>query len=360
MIEVAIFKLLFPPNGSIPVERIDRIQDMRSHIATLLALAAGQHMPAKASLKRLSQPDVSQAATLRIVHLWKTPDEQGRRRTWAEVAAQVDMGISGNAARHRYDTYKSQQEGYDAISCATYTAPPEVQQKIEAVAAGTTPATEQPPASEIAATTEDGKSKEIEQVVSATAPPALPDGLPLGCERATIRESQIVEKVEEVKQPEPDRNKYGRYEAPVEPATDAEISHLDAEGKSCMEISAELAKKGIYLTWQRVRGRIAYMARARTTKHKATGPKISPSPSLPGVEGAPEEVARANLRGSPEENAERPAPKSIPRAELDAKIWKAWKAEKTLEQISEELCAEGLYYGKKSIELRLRQQGADL
>ncbi|MHB8118621.1 MAG: hypothetical protein ACYDHX_07850 [Methanothrix sp.] len=160
--------------------------------------------------------------------------------------------------------------------------------------------------------------QKIETDFSAAAPPALPDAKPEQSEGATITEEQIVEKVEEVPQedatlrnvavepPEPARNKYGRFEEPVTTETDAEISRLDADGMDCREISTELAKKGTLLTWQRVRGRIVFMAR---TKHKAlASPETSPSPSPPGVEGAPEEAARANPRGSLEE--EKSAPKS--------------------------------------------------
>jgi uncharacterized secreted protein with C-terminal beta-propeller domain len=42
---------------------------------------------------------------------------------------------------------------------------------------------------------------------------------------------------------------------------DEEIKRMNAEGKTSREISEELAKRDIFLTWQRVRGRIAFMNR---------------------------------------------------------------------------------------------------
>jgi hypothetical protein len=42
---------------------------------------------------------------------------------------------------------------------------------------------------------------------------------------------------------------------------DAEIKRMNAEGKTSREISEELAKRNIFVTWQMVRGRIAFMAR---------------------------------------------------------------------------------------------------
>jgi hypothetical protein len=52
------------------------------------------------------------------------------------------------------------------------------------------------------------------------------------------------------------------------PEVDEEIKRMNAEGKTNREISEELAKRDIFLTWQRVRGRIAFMTRK--------GPKEAP------------------------------------------------------------------------------------
>ena len=64
--------------------------------------------------------------------------------------------------------------------------------------------------------------------------------------------------------------------------------------------------------------------------------------------------------GRPPEVEAKPKPRSIGRAQPGQLIWDLWKAGKTLEQISDELYAEGLYYSEKSVRVRLISQGADL
>ena len=54
---------------------------------------------------------------------------------------------------------------------------------------------------------------------------------------------------------------------------DAEIKRMNAEGKTSREISEELAKRNIFVTWQRVRGRIAFMARKGRPKEAPQRPK---------------------------------------------------------------------------------------
>lgn len=53
---------------------------------------------------------------------------------------------------------------------------------------------------------------------------------------------------------------------------DEEIKRMNAEGKTSREISEELAKRDIFLTWQRVRGRIAFMNR-KGSKEAHQNPK---------------------------------------------------------------------------------------
>jgi len=59
--------------------------------------------------------------------------------------------------------------------------------------------------------------------------------------------------------PPPSKNR--RWETPLSSNVDADIDRLNKEGKSSREISSILSGQGINLTWQQVRGRIAYMAR---------------------------------------------------------------------------------------------------
>ena len=54
------------------------------------------------------------------------------------------------------------------------------------------------------------------------------------------------------------------------PEVDEEIMRMNAEGKTSREISEELAKRDIFLTWQRVRGRIASMTRKPKEAHQTT------------------------------------------------------------------------------------------
>jgi len=60
---------------------------------------------------------------------------------------------------------------------------------------------------------------------------------------------------------------------------DAEIKRMNVEGKTSQEISEELAKRNIFVTWQRVRGRIAFMTRKpkealQTLKDEGKTPEI--------------------------------------------------------------------------------------
>ena len=69
------------------------------------------------------------------------------------------------------------------------------------------------------------------------------------------------------------------------PEVDEEIKRMNAEGKTSREISEELAKRDIFLTWQRVRGRIVSMTRKgakeahQTPKDEGKTPEIKSSQS---------------------------------------------------------------------------------
>lgn len=111
MIEAQILKILFP-DGAVPVDRIDALPAIRTHIAALIDLATSKPLTplSESSEKRIVQPEFNQAAMLRIVELREQPNQQGRRRTWAEVAAELGMGLSPGAARHRYDNWKAREK----------------------------------------------------------------------------------------------------------------------------------------------------------------------------------------------------------------------------------------------------------
>lgn len=68
------------------------------------------------------------------------------------------------------------------------------------------------------------------------------------------------------KEPEPVRNKYGRYDSNVSPEIDAEILRLRAEGMDCREIAAEIEKShGVSLHYRRVQGRLSTAGRQKNT-----------------------------------------------------------------------------------------------
>lgn len=105
---------------------------------------------------------------------------------------------------------------------------------------------------------------------------------------------------------------------------------MNAEGKTSREISEELAKRDIFLTWQRVRSRIAFMTRERpkeahqSTKDEAKTTEIKSSQSML-------ESTRTNLPAEPAVESDIP-PKILKRireleeegytpAAISTKIW---------------------------------------
>ncbi len=103
--EAEIFRLFYP-DGHIPVEHLGNLSEMRSHVSALLALASGKPGP-KIQRKILSR-EGSQAINQQIAHLKDTPKEDGRMRTWSEIAQMVGWGISENACHKRYRAWKKQ------------------------------------------------------------------------------------------------------------------------------------------------------------------------------------------------------------------------------------------------------------
>lgn len=111
---------------------------------------------------------------------------------------------------------------------------------------------------------------------------------------------------------------------------DEEIKRMNAEGKTSREISEELAKRDIFLTWQRVRGRIAFMNKKgpkeahKNPKDEGKTPEIKSSK-------AKHESVRASLPAEPTAESDIP-PKILKRireledeeytpAAISTKIW---------------------------------------
>jgi len=121
--EADIFHVLYP-DGHIPVEHLGRVSEMRSYILALLALASGQ--PQSKVLRKSLGLKESQAVNQQIARLRDTPKEDGTTRTWDEIALIVGWGITENACRKRYRTWKhlQRQENLAGQSSASNEASP--------------------------------------------------------------------------------------------------------------------------------------------------------------------------------------------------------------------------------------------
>jgi len=357
----AVYGAIFP-GGMIPLRCKDLIPAIDARIKEIAELAEGKII--EGMNRRLAKSE-SLALTEQIIQL---RDSCEPPMSYREIMRRLGNCISPDAARNRYDDAKKaredaamQQEGHAAISgeairAGRYTTPPEVQGKINSSDHVGEP-------NKLIPATEDGNRKENETDIAATAPPALQEAQSQQSEEATIREGKIVQEIQEDKR-DLTAKQAGHINGPKIPhSEDDYIMQLRVEGKLFREIHDAIQAKGIVCTLDDVTAR--YQSEKKKRAQAAPiQPEPPTDPSQPGAEGA-QEPARANPRGTPEAKQSapttpKPDPKSISRAELDEKIWKAWKAGKTPDEISNDLCAEGLYYGKKSVELRLRQQGADL
>ena len=110
MTEAAILKILFPPDGIVPVDSLDHMQSIRAHIAALLSLSQINNSSTETNEKRINSQEISRATTQRIVELREQPNANGHRRTWREVSEELGLGLSPDAARHRYQCYMAIQK----------------------------------------------------------------------------------------------------------------------------------------------------------------------------------------------------------------------------------------------------------
>ena len=135
----------------------------------------------------------------------------------------------------------------------------------------------------------------------------------------------------------------------LDPETLAEVDRLLSEGMSVLDIADYLARaKGHLVPWTKIRARAAYLAKMRRKE-------VAPEPEKDNEPEPTEEESHGA-----EATEDRPEPVSISRKELDLRIWDMWRAGKTLDGISDILYSEGLYYGPKSVRVRLLSQGAKL
>ena len=337
MTETEILRILFPPEGAIPLARIDSIPQIRKHIAAILSLAGGRPV--------WSAGD-SRAITQRIVHL----HNQGV----GGAAMAPEFALSANACQKRYTKFVKDQErhpiytagpspGYEAVEVKTSSnhSPADPTQTGYSInpdldSSGDFSAARIP-------TVEGGKQK--------TDPPKI--------ETASLQEAEPEQiethaELEQKTEEPPTIRKSRTVETPttLDPETLAEIDRLLGEGVSVLEISSELEKHGKLVPWTKIRARAAYLARMK----KAGGGADHFAESDKKV-ASTEPKCTASTE---EEPRDRPEPVSISRKELDLMMWDLWRAEKTPDEISDILYSKGLYYSPDTVRRRLIQQGATL
>ena len=256
--EVDIFRLIYP-GGLIPVERMDSIPAMRSHISKLLALASGQAQP-----RKLIEAGESRALNEKIGYLKEMPKEDGTTRTWAEIARFLNAGLDRESCRKRYKAWKLQRQLKDYAALRS--------------AAGK----EDAAASEAAAPLDiqeqsSGKApQEFEQVARPAADLQ---------ERAEPDENQATpgsNKTEESKEVPANKWDPGNGKGPLPESTKEEILKRYDNHWGAKEISSSMGLDG-----RRVRGIISG---SRLSKRKEKGAKSAPDEALRNVPSASSEV----------------------------------------------------------------------
>ena len=258
--EADIFRVIYP-GGLIPVERLDSIPEMRSHINALLALASGQARP-----RGSTGTKEDQALNEKIAYLKETPKEDGTTRSWPEIARTLNAGLSRESCRRRYKEWKRQQ-GLKLTDRAALRSAAGAENEVPSDAAASVNVNERSP---------EKVQPEIEQVARPAA--ALQEG-PEPDENQAVRGINETEGSVEVP-----ANKWdpGKGEGPLPESTKEEIlkrydNHLDAK-----EISSSMGLEG-----RRVQGVITG---SRLSKRKGKGAESAPDETLRNVPVASIEV----------------------------------------------------------------------
>jgi len=258
--EADIFRVIYP-GGLIPVERMDSIPAMRSHINALLALASGQARP-----RGSTGAKEDQALNENIAYLKETPKEDGTTRSWPEIARTLNAGLSRESCRRRYKEWKRQQ-GLKLTDRAALRSAAERED---------TTASEAVAPLAILEHSSEKAQQEFEQVVR---PAAALQEVPKPDENQAVPESNETEESKEVP-----ANKWdpGNGEGPLPESTKEEIlkrydNHLGAK-----EISSSMGLDG-----RRVQGIISG---SRLSKRKGKGAETAPDETLRNVPAASSEV----------------------------------------------------------------------
>ena len=325
-LETQIFRLIFPPSGSIPLEKIEAVPHIRQHINSIIDLASTEH--------GISPPDESAALTARVIELRDTPGPDGKIRTWRTIAE--ICGTTLDAVRHRYGKGKAtirKSRTVEEAHVEPFLADTVVSRhpKIE---------TESLPEVELANLEKPAEQeKKPDEVATIKKPAPIPTRLTMCGDFTTVRGiglagkpvdavgAGVLEERSEVRTVE--------KPAPLDPETLAEVDRMLGEGMGVLDIVAELEMKGKHVPWTKIRARAAYRAKMKRKEAKPESQEVEATDA-------------------------RPEPVAISRKELDLRIWDMWKAGETLDGISDILYSEGLYYSAKSVRVRLLSQGAKL
>jgi len=363
--EAEIFRILFPPVGAIPVERLETIRPIRSHISKAIALSNG--------IKTTISPEEHRAITMRVVALRESISSDSRPLTWREIAAQVG-NLTPNAAKKRYTEFcrkreieRLRQEAHRAQSILAEHAS-EAQHKTEGV-----PLQEAAP-EQSGSSQEDGLK--TEQVLDREEPRLLAEPNP-----GPLEESRAIE--EKAAPVVTSKEAVPRIGPKIPHSEDEFIVARRSQGARFSTILAELQQKGIECNIDDVTARYYTAASKQAQEAKGKKPHNAPtrseasaqkkdnqaqedsvhSPATEAHEIAQEAPAVAHQEAptaSEGSETKQPEPKYISRADLDAKIWALHKEGKTPAEISDLLYAEGYYYGEQRVHRMLLQQGADL
>ena len=258
--EADIFRVIYP-GGLIPVERMDSIPAMRSHINALLALASGQARPRKSL-----EAGEAQALNEKIAYLKETPKEDGTARTWPEIAKTLNAGFNGESCRRRYKVWKQQRHPRQTDRAALRSAAErEDTTASEAVAP--------------LAVLENSSHQSDEEFEQVARPAAALQEVPKPDENQAIPENNETEESKEVP-----ANKWdpGNGRGPLPESTKEEIlkrydNHLGAK-----EISTSMGLDG-----RRVQGIISG---SRLSKRKGKEANPAPDETLRNVPAASSEV----------------------------------------------------------------------
>ena len=324
--ETQIFRLIFPPSGSIPLEKLEAVPLIRQHINSIIDLASTEH--------GIHTPDESAALTARVIELRDTPGPDGKIRTWRTIAE--ICGTTLDAVRHRYNKGKATIRKSRTVEEVAVPDGDEVATTPESQTGQGLPPAGAPWYNDIAK----------EWSLGPTGCPTKNERVPAPPKEFPSFEGVAAQEGSESAAPKPITEK----PAPLDPETLSEVDRMLGEGMGVLDIAAELEKKGKHVPWTKIRARAAYLGRMKSKVKPEPKKADDPEPvAQPGEE--PQEV---------EATEDRPEPVAISRKELDLRIWDMWRAGKTLDEISDILYSEGLYYSPKSVRVRLLSQGAKL